>query len=80
MSEQAALLCKLPATPLDHCVYLEREMMDSEVFSKAEIKKDLEHFLPVPGRDPRAHVTRTEGCQKAISGQPAHLLPHDKVH
>ena len=37
------------------------------MFTKAETKKDLEHFLPDPGKDPRAHETRTEGCQKATS-------------
>ena len=38
------------------------------MFSKAEIKKDLEHSLPDPGKDPRAHETRTEGLRMVLQG------------
>lgn len=41
---------------------------------QAEIKKGLEHFLPVPGKKSGACDIRIEGCQRAISEKPQHLL------
>lgn len=41
---------------------------------QAEIKKGLEHFLPVPGKKSRARDIRIEGRQRAISEKPKRLL------